>query len=70
MKSPLLGSMDASEMTNVNQEAIEMEGSQITAASTATEDEQNINSSSSAAAAARAQVDKDYFSSYEDLEVR
>ena len=68
MKSPLLGSMDASEMTNVNQEAIEMEGSQITAASTATEDEQNINSSS--AAAARAQVDKDYFSSYEDLEVR
>ena len=68
MKSPLLGSMDASEMTNVNQEAIEMEGSQITVASTATEDERNINSSS--AAAARAQVDKDYFSSYEDLEVR
>ena len=29
MKSPLLGSMDASEMTNVNQEAIEMEKSKI-----------------------------------------
>jgi len=68
MKSPLLGSINASEMPNENQETIEMEGNTITAAPT-TQDEGNINSSSSAATV-RAQVDRDYFSSYEDLEVR
>lgn len=69
MKSPLLGSINASEMPNDNQETIEMEGNTIITAAATTQDEGNINSSSSAATV-RAQVDRDYFSSYEDLEVR